>query len=682
MRTRTTTSPFLFYNLLLSKLFWVVVLLLGNNNTDSFLFNFLDFPTSSLSSSSSVVTTAIVVVYHRQQQHIQCKQHNRRRRTSTNTSIRNRNRFYHDRTTICYSHINMNKDILAEKTENTLLVVPNNISTDDDEENENDNDNVNVNVNANVNVNGNGNGNVNVNVNVNERHHHRNIKSLLDRRFFVSLSSLFWGSVLPAEAEAEAATFEEKKVVKNNIQIQQSHHHHQLMEFGISDRVVESLVYERVLGSGSYKKVYLVSGIIMTTDDHHDYDDVAVVDDDDNDDDELIVNTNNRRVVRYAMAVERLRYRRDVKNAFRGVRIPKLIQHQGKLVDNNNNDDVTNKYDYNNDDEGDLFESILGWWIQSSNVPEYVKGRNVFIPAGDDHRQFDISSLKRTQNEPKKNFIGSRWMISFKPVYETDLKRFIHNSPVLYPIMETKNSTTSSGLLPSSSSSSSLSSTWTEPNLMKFVREIIHAGKLMHESGIVHRDIKQKNIMMMLTLSSTTGETKRMRPVIIDFGFSEFGRPVSVEGQQGEKEICAVQPGQLKGEVEYVLAEDLANYRGCQRGDTYAMGKTLYEFIFGSSTTSFLLSATDKQDQQQQQDGTSGKPSMTLSFDEAKLQNEKFRNHIFGDTAGKESRFYLSQDVADCILSIIRGLCRQNDPLSFADAERILSFYISSLLIY
>jgi hypothetical protein len=213
---------------------------LGNNNTDSFLFNFLDFPTSSLSSSSSssVVTTAIVVVYHRQQQHIQCKQHNRRRRTSTNTSIRNRNRFYHDRTTICYSHINMNKDILAEKTENTLLVVPNNISTDDDEENENDNDNVNANVNVNVNVNGDGNVNVNVNVNVNERHHHRNIKSLLDRRFFVSLSSLFWGSVLSAEAEAEAATFEEKKVVKNNIQIQQSHHHHQLMEFGISDRVV------------------------------------------------------------------------------------------------------------------------------------------------------------------------------------------------------------------------------------------------------------------------------------------------------------------------------------------------------------------------------------------------------------------------------------------------------------
>jgi hypothetical protein len=248
MRTRTTTSPFLFYNLLLSKLFWVVVLLLGNNNTDSFLFNFLDFPTSSLSSSSSssVVTTAIVVVYHRQQQHIQYKQHNRRRRTSTSTSTstitsirnRNRNRFYHDRTTICYSH--SNKNILAAKTENALLVVPNNISTDDEEENENGNDSDYV--------------------NVNERRDRRNIKSLLDRRFFVSLSSSFWGSLL--STQVEAATFEEKKVAKNIIQIQQSHHH-QLMEFGISDQVVESLVYERVLGSGSYKTVYLVSGIII-----------------------------------------------------------------------------------------------------------------------------------------------------------------------------------------------------------------------------------------------------------------------------------------------------------------------------------------------------------------------------------------------------------------------------------
>ncbi|OEU14685.1 hypothetical protein FRACYDRAFT_241237 [Fragilariopsis cylindrus CCMP1102] len=374
------------------------------------------------------------------------------------------------------------------------------------------------------------------------------------------------------------------------------------------------------------------------------------------------------------MAVERLRNKRDVKNAFRGVHIPELIQHQRKLVDTNNYD---NNDDYDND--GDLFESILGWWIQSSNVPEYVKGRHVFVPAGNDHRQVDISSLKRTQNEPEKNFIGSRWMISFKPVYETDLKRFIQNSPVLYPITETKNTATSSKLL--STSSSSLSSTWTEPNLMKFVREIIHAGKLVHESGIVHRDIKPKNIMMMLPLSSTTGEPKWMRPVIIDFGFSEFGRPVSVKGQKkAKKEICAVQPGQLKGEVEYVLAEDLANYRGCQRGDTYAMGKTLYELIFGSSTTSFLFSATDKQDQQQQEVGTSGNPLIMLSLDEAKLQNEKFRSHIFGDDAGKESRFYLSQDAADCILSVIRGLCRQKDPLSFAEADHILSFYISSLL--
>jgi len=216
---------------------------------------------------------------------------------------------------------------------------------------------------------------------------------------------------------------------------------------------------------------------------------------------------------------------------------------------------------------------------------------------------------------------------------------------------------------------------------MKFVREIIHAGKLVHESGIVHRDIKPKNMMMMLPLSSTTGEPKWMRPVIIDFGFSEFGRPVSDEGQKkAKKEICAVQPGQLKGEVEYVLAEDLANYRGCQRGDTYAMAKTLYELIFGSSTTSFLFSATDKQDQQQQEVGTSGNPLIMLSLDEAKLQNEKFRSHIFGDAAGKESRFYLSQDAADCILSVIRGLCRQKDPLSFAEADHILSFYISSLL--
>jgi hypothetical protein len=63
--------------------------------------------------------------------------------------------------------------------------------------------------------------------------------------------------------------------------------------------------------------LYLVSGIVMTTDDD---DDVVVVAVDD--EEKLIANTNNKRVVRYAMAVERLRNKRDVKNAFRGVHIP------------------------------------------------------------------------------------------------------------------------------------------------------------------------------------------------------------------------------------------------------------------------------------------------------------------------------------------------------------------------
>ncbi len=355
----------------------------------------------------------------------------------------------------------------------------------------------------------------------------------------------------------------------------------------LTDAIVQSLVFDKILGAGSYKTVYLVSAPLP-----------------------------DGESLRYAMAVERLRNKRDVKNAVRGVLLPGLIQQN-----------LSNA-------EKELFETIVDWWFQSSNVADFEEGNLVF------------PQTTRSRKEPSKNFAGSRWMVSLKPVYETDFERFIRKSPTLYPIGQAvgdKNKNTY----------------WTEPVVLAFVLEILHTGKLLHEAGIVHRDTKPKN--MMISTSK--------RPVIIDYGFAEFGDPLLLDESKVEKkpDICVVRPGQLKGEVDYVLSKDLAKYRGCQRGDAYAMGKTLYEFVFGSAE----LQEQNKNDDE------------VISVEGAEMRNQQFMERLYKNDAGTKSRFPLSWDAADCLLQIIKGLCGGNPrdattALSFAEAEEMLSAFLSS----
>jgi eukaryotic-like serine/threonine-protein kinase len=61
-----------------------------------------------------------------------------------------------------------------------------------------------------------------------------------------------------------------------------------------------------------------------------------------------------------------------------------------------------------------------------------------------------------------------------------------------------------------------------ELSAVMLARQLCRAGRIMHEAGLVHRDIKPKNCML-----------SGGRAVIIDFGFSDYGG--------GKDRVCVAQ---------------------------------------------------------------------------------------------------------------------------------------------
>eukprot|EP00978_Attheya_sp_CCMP212_P029341 scaffold103935_cov61-Attheya_sp.AAC.1 len=62
-----------------------------------------------------------------------------------------------------------------------------------------------------------------------------------------------------------------------------------------------------------------------------------------------------------AMAVERLRVKSDVKDAFRGIRVAEKLQ---TLLEHNK--------------DKALFERIEGWWVQSNSSPDFLVGASIY----------------------------------------------------------------------------------------------------------------------------------------------------------------------------------------------------------------------------------------------------------------------------------------------------------------
>ena len=91
----------------------------------------------------------------------------------------------------------------------------------------------------------------------------------------------------------------------------------------------------------------------------------------------------------------------------------------------------------------------------------------------------------------------------------------------------------------------------------------------MHAAGIVHRDLKSRNIMLV-------EQGARRRAVLMDFGLArEYSAPVATT------ETALTMPGAVVGTPEYMAPEQFEGKDVSPATDIYAAGVVLYEMVTG-----------------------------------------------------------------------------------------------------
>ena len=375
----------------------------------------------------------------------------------------------------------------------------------------------------------------------------------------------------------------------------------------LNDDFISTLTYQKTLGRGAFKTVYLVSS--GSTD------------------------SPLRDPKKWALAVERVASKSDSKAGLHGIRIAEELQ--GVLA----------KKDESNFQ--DCFEKVEQWWFQSASLPEFQTNTRVFpgIKEGD-----------RTQVVPRKYLGRSKFLIALKPLYDIDLRRFAETMPLRYPIGSTLGNNSTRVL-------AGIDLNDRDSSAFRLAYEVCEVGRVMHAVGLVHRDIKPRNIMLH----------NGGRPVFIDFGFAEF-----VDMPRGSSRRCIEEPGKMKGEKGYMLAKDAALFQGCTEGDAYAAGKTLYETIFGPVAKAKVLPASSSSDTSSSGSSsstsglTSSSSSGKMTVETIRVKEKSFRKLLASDRAGKKSRFILSNNGRATLLHVIRGLCQEQNPMSFEEAQAYL----------
>ena len=105
--------------------------------------------------------------------------------------------------------------------------------------------------------------------------------------------------------------------------------------------------------------------------------------------------------------------------------------------------------------------------------------------------------------------------------------------------------------------------------LRPFALDVCNALAVMHEGGVIHRDLKSRNIMLVQRQDLP-------RAVLMDFGLA-FEVPVD----RGAAQTALTIPGGIVGTPEYMAPEQFQGLEACAATDIYSMGVVLYESLTG-----------------------------------------------------------------------------------------------------
>jgi tetratricopeptide (TPR) repeat protein len=110
---------------------------------------------------------------------------------------------------------------------------------------------------------------------------------------------------------------------------------------------------------------------------------------------------------------------------------------------------------------------------------------------------------------------------------------------------------------------------------LKIVRQILRGLEHAHAAGVVHRDLKPDNIMLV----ERDGQPDVVK--ILDFGIAKVTEPTSGNRGGGRGGTALTQAGVIFGTPEYLSPEQALGEVVDPRADIYAAGVILYEMLAG-----------------------------------------------------------------------------------------------------